>query len=64
MTVVYKDRSFTAHTEETFESTFPAKVKAFQVLEEVVNISELDFLVTFSSVSAMFGNAGQTNYSA
>ena len=64
MTVFLNDRTFTAHTQETFESTFPAKVQAFRVLEEVLDINNLEFLVAFSSISGMFGNPGQTNYSA
>lgn len=64
MTVLLNDRTFTAHTQETFESTFPAKVQAFRVLEEILDINNLEFLVAFSSISGMFGNPGQTNYSA
>ncbi|KZT25643.1 hypothetical protein NEOLEDRAFT_1178119 [Neolentinus lepideus HHB14362 ss-1] len=58
------DRTFTAQTAETFEAPFPPKVGAFQVLEQAVNVESLDFLITVSSVSAMFGNAGQTNYAS
>lgn len=58
------DRTFHAQTAETFEAPFPPKVGAFQVLEQAIDIESLDFLVTVSSVSAMFGNAGQTNYAS
>ncbi|TFK49392.1 hypothetical protein OE88DRAFT_1662947 [Heliocybe sulcata] len=58
------DRTFTAQTLETFEAPFPPKVRAFQNLEQAVSIQSLDFLITVSSVSAMFGNAGQTNYAS
>ncbi|TFK49005.1 polyketide synthase [Heliocybe sulcata] len=58
------DRTFTAQTAETFEAPFPPKVGAFQVLEQAIDVERLDFLVTVSSVSAMFGNAGQTNYAS
>ncbi|KZT25650.1 ketoacyl-synt-domain-containing protein [Neolentinus lepideus HHB14362 ss-1] len=58
------DRTFTAQTPETFEAPFPPKVGAFNALERALDINSLDFLITFSSVSAMFGNAGQTNYAS
>ncbi len=58
------DRLFTSHTQESFELVFPPKVQAFEVLERVLDVNALDFLVTVSSISAMFGNAGQTNYAA
>ena len=58
------DRLFTSHTQESFDLVFPPKPGAFQVLERVLDLSTLDFLVTLSSISAMFGNAGQTNYAA
>ncbi|EPQ57833.1 polyketide synthase [Gloeophyllum trabeum ATCC 11539] len=58
------DRTFHAQTAETFEAPFPPKVGAFQVLEQAVDVDSLDFFVTVSSVSAMFGNAGQTNYAS
>lgn len=62
LSVLLNDRLFVSHTQESFERVFPPKVRAFEVLEHVFDINALDFLVTFSSVSGMFGNAGQTNY--
>lgn len=62
LAVTLQDRMFAGQTEETFEAPFIPKVGAFEVLESVLPIDSLDFLVTFSSVSGMFGNAGQTNY--
>lgn len=62
LSVLLNDRLFVSHTQESFERVFPPKVQAFEVLERVVDLNTLDFLVTFSSVSGMFGNAGQTNY--
>ena len=58
------DRLSTSHTQESFDLVSPPKPGAFQVLERVLDLSTLDFLVTLSSISAMFGNAGQTNYAA
>lgn len=62
LSVLLNDRLFVSHTQESFERVFPPKVQAFEVLERVLDLNGLDFLVTFSSVSGMFGNAGQTNY--
>ena len=62
LSVVFMDRSFLAQTKETFEASFGPKTGAFEVLEKVAPLDKIDFLVSFSSVSAMFGNAGQTNY--
>lgn len=62
LALVLADRSFASQTRETFDTPFIPKTGAFQVLENVVSLETLDFLITFSSVSGMFGNAGQTNY--
>lgn len=62
LSVVLVDRSFAAQTKETFETPHIPKAGAFKVLENIVAFDSLDFLITFSSVSGMFGNAGQTNY--
>ncbi|OBZ73483.1 Nonribosomal peptide synthetase 14 [Grifola frondosa] len=62
LSVVLVDRTFASQTPETFEAPFSPKVGAFRVLESILPIESLDFLIAFSSVSGMFGNAGQTNY--
>lgn len=62
LSVVLHDRPFTSMTAEGFEKPFPAKITAFEVVNKVVDIASLDFFITFSSVSGLFGNAGQTNY--
>jgi acyl transferase domain-containing protein/aryl carrier-like protein len=64
LSVVLSDRLFTSHTAETFETPFPSKIASLEVLEQIISFDRLDFLVCLSSVSAMFGNAGQTNYAA
>jgi hypothetical protein len=46
------------------DAPFNPKMGAFEVLNNVINMKKLDFLISFSSVSALFGNAGQTNYAA
>ncbi|KAI1798467.1 polyketide synthase [Ganoderma leucocontextum] len=62
MAALLNDRSFSAHTQDSFDVVFPPKVQAFEVLERVLDINSLDFLITFSSISGVFGNPGQTNY--
>ncbi|KAH9942788.1 ketoacyl-synt-domain-containing protein [Amylocystis lapponica] len=64
LTAVLIDGTFASQTKETFEAPHTAKVRAFEVLESVVEIDSLDFLVAFSSVSGLLGNAGQTNYAS
>ncbi|TBU55410.1 polyketide synthase [Dichomitus squalens] len=64
MAALLNDRSFSSHTQETFDIVFPPKVDAFKVLERVVDLNSLDFFITYSSISGVFGNAGQTNYAA
>ncbi|KAH9934295.1 ketoacyl-synt-domain-containing protein [Fomitopsis serialis] len=64
MTAILIDRTFPLQTHETFEGPFVAKVGAFQALEKAINIDSLDFMLLFSSVAGMTGNAGQTNYSS
>ncbi|KAI0749993.1 ketoacyl-synt-domain-containing protein [Daedaleopsis nitida] len=59
-----RDGLFTTQTREVFDSVFSPKVDALRSLEEAIEISSLDFVVSFSSVSALFGNPGQTNYAA
>ncbi|KAH9933653.1 ketoacyl-synt-domain-containing protein [Epithele typhae] len=58
------DGMLTTHTEESFERVFPPKIDAFKAMENAVDLNTLDFVVTFSSVSGMFGNPGQTSYAA
>ncbi|KZT66436.1 hypothetical protein DAEQUDRAFT_739999 [Daedalea quercina L-15889] len=64
MTAVLNDRSFPMQTAETFEEPFVAKTGAFNALEKAVDIESLDFLLAYSSVAGLLGNAGQTNYAS
>lgn len=63
LSVILEDRSYANHTLETYNRVFPAKTEAFTVLENTLPIEQLEFLVTISS-AAIFGSAGQTNYSS
>ncbi|KAI0325192.1 ketoacyl-synt-domain-containing protein [Cubamyces sp. BRFM 1775] len=58
------DRPFPSQTAETFEAPFLAKVDALKLAEEVLPVNQLDFIVTFASVSGIFGDPGKTNYSS
>jgi hypothetical protein len=60
--LIMSDKSFLRHTQETYFSVFPPKVTVFQVIQKVLKIESLDWLIAFSSVVSLFGNAGQTNY--
>ena len=51
------DRPFASQDQENFDSVFPPKVDAFTTSTRPVEGASLDFRVTFSSISAMFGNA-------
>jgi hypothetical protein len=62
MSLVLSDKSFTNQTDDDFEKVFEAKTAAFQNLAHSVDISSFDFFVSFSSVAALFGSAGQSNY--
>ena len=64
LTALLSDSTFASHTEESFERAFPPKLTAFAVLESVVDIPSLDFFIAFSSVTGLFGNPGQTNYTS
>jgi len=64
MSLVLSDKSFANQTEDDFEKVFEAKTTAFQNLSHAININTLDFFVSFSSVAALFGSAGQSNYTS
>ncbi|KAG1732311.1 hypothetical protein EDB19DRAFT_1912149 [Suillus lakei] len=64
LSVVLADGLFSGLSTGNFNAPFDGKIRAFEVLCNTTDISKLDFLIAFSSVSALFGNAGQTNYAA
>ncbi|KAH9918099.1 ketoacyl-synt-domain-containing protein [Fomitopsis serialis] len=64
MTTNLIDRTFATQTSDTFEASFTAKLGAFHALEKVIDIDSLDFVLAFSSVAGLLGNAGQTNYAS
>ncbi|OJA18266.1 hypothetical protein AZE42_05820 [Rhizopogon vesiculosus] len=64
LSMVLADGFFSGLSAENFNAPFNAKIGAFDALSNVIDMKKLDFLISFSSVSALFGNAGQTNYAA
>jgi hypothetical protein len=62
LSIALTDKTYAGHSESSYRATFPSKVGAFKIVEKLIDVSSLDFLVAFTSVSALFGNAGQTNY--
>jgi hypothetical protein len=62
LSAVLNDKLFTRQDGSSFHSAFPSKVGAMRALQQVLDISCLDWLIAFTSVSGFFGNAGQTNY--
>ncbi|KAF8161949.1 hypothetical protein K438DRAFT_2070439 [Mycena galopus ATCC 62051] len=60
----FSDRVFSAHTEDSFSPSFAPKEGSFRALEQAVSIKTLDFVIALSSVTGLFGSAGQSNYSA
>jgi acyl transferase domain-containing protein/NADPH:quinone reductase-like Zn-dependent oxidoreductase/NAD(P)-dependent dehydrogenase (short-subunit alcohol dehydrogenase family)/acyl carrier protein len=51
-------------TQAHFEKSFGAKVEGARNLHDALDMSIVDFLVLFSSTSALMGSPGQGNYSA
>jgi hypothetical protein len=58
------DKAFARQDEKSFELIFEAKVGVTKALEQVIDIDSLDWLIGFTSVSGLFGSAGQTNYAS
>ena len=64
LTANIRDKTFKHLSQEDFTAGFASKSGVIGVLRNVVDISSLDFVVAFSSVSGTFGFGGQTNYGA
>jgi len=62
MTLVLSDGLFTSQTEDSIRRVVNAKWDSLKTLDTIVPIQTLDFCVSFSSVSALIGNLGQSNY--
>jgi hypothetical protein len=62
MTLVLSDGLFATQTEDSIHRVVNAKWGSLTTLETIVPIQTLDFCISFSSVSALIGNYGQSNY--
>ncbi|MCQ4163483.1 SDR family NAD(P)-dependent oxidoreductase [Tahibacter harae] len=62
--VVLRDRSLAAMTAEDFSTVLAAKVDAAVRVMQVFGSASLDFVLFFSSLAAIFHEAGQANYAA
>jgi NAD(P)-dependent dehydrogenase (short-subunit alcohol dehydrogenase family) len=56
------DKRIEKKTMQDFETVFSAKVDGLENLLHVTPVSQLDFLVLFSSVVGVYGNIGQADY--
>lgn len=64
MTMLLSDGLFANQTETGFKNVIDTKWGAVSTFNDVRPVKDLDFFVSFSSVTSVFGNAGQSNYSA
>jgi len=62
MTLVLSDGLFTSQTEDSIRRVVNSKWDSLTTLDTVSPIRTLDFCVSFSSVSALVGYYGQSNY--
>ena len=63
MTLVLSDGLFVSQTEDNIRRVVEAKWGSLRTLDAIVPIQTLDFCISFSSVYALMGNLGQSNYS-
>lgn len=64
MTVVLRDAKFTNLTQQSFDEVYQSKVAVLNTLLSCVDPSTLDFMLLFSTIGSVFGNAGQAAYCA
>ncbi|KAI9696853.1 MAG: putative Hybrid PKS-NRPS biosynthetic cluster [Bogoriella megaspora] len=62
--MVLHDASFRRMTLDAWQEVCQPKVQGSIHLEKIFHNTDLDFFICFSSVSAVAGNPGQTNYTA
>lgn len=62
MTLVLSDGLFANQTEDSIRRVVDTKWDSLMTLETVAPIKTLDFCISFSSISALIGNYGQSNY--
>lgn len=62
MTLVLADGLFMRQTAESFDRVCLTKLNALETFRAEVPIEKLDFFISFSSIVAILGNSGQSNY--
>ena len=56
------DGLFMAQTQDTFHKIAQSKLRAFRAFASAFDLASLDFFMSFSSMMAVTGNIGQSNY--
>ncbi|KAF9228933.1 putative nonribosomal peptide synthetase [Gyrodon lividus] len=64
MTVVLRDGKFTNLTQKSFDEVYQSKVAVLDTLLSCIDPSAIDFMLLFSTIGSVFGNAGQAAYCA
>lgn len=64
MTVVLRDAKFTNLTQQSFDDVYQSKVSVLTTLLTCIDPSAIDFMLLFSTIGSVFGNAGQAAYCA
>ena len=64
MTVVLRDAKFTNLTQQSFDDVYGSKVTVLNTLLSCIDPATIDFMLLFSTIGSVFGNAGQAAYCA
>ncbi|KAJ3146079.1 hypothetical protein HDU86_000536 [Geranomyces michiganensis] len=64
MTVILRDGLFTNLDQSSFDDVYRSKVDALNMLLQFVKPADLEFMLLFSTIGSVFGNAGQSAYCA
>ncbi|PCH33723.1 hypothetical protein WOLCODRAFT_94052 [Wolfiporia cocos MD-104 SS10] len=64
LTAVLTDRTFLHLDDNDFTDVYAAKPGVLKTLDETYDLKGLDFIISFSSIIGVVGNAGQTTYGA
>lgn len=64
LALVLKDGLFSRQTQETFHAVSDLKLDLLKACELAFDLRSLEFFVTLSSLLAVVGNPGQSNYTA
>lgn len=62
MPLILRDSLFLKQTEESMDIVKRSKAQAFDIVTTYCDVKKMDFFVAFSSVAALWGNPGQSNY--